>query len=306
MTGESGMADPAKRILITGATGLVGSRLFDFLRRHTDWEIIGTSRSAGDHSDHVVDLTDNGRVNTLKELEPVDVIVHTAAISKTDECEKNKEACYAANVLSTQNLLSAFKDSKLVYFSTYAVYNVPEGNCKESAPVSPTNYYIGTKISGEALVKNSRSPVIFRPSVIFGFTPFERSGKNYFMQLIDNIRNNKITRSPVDQYFNPVHVDTVAEITCRALENNITGVYNIGSNENISKYEFNRKIMAKFSLDQKYLEGVTSQSLAVTRPNNGTISSGLVQETLHYDIPDLDQMIDNLFLSTRGHMVPGP
>jgi len=298
------MAEPVKRILITGTTGLVGYRLFDFLRCHTDWEIIGTSRSLGDHCDYIIDLTDSESVRTLKKIGSVDAIVHTAAISKTDECEKNKEACHAANVLSTQHLLSAFKDSKFVYFSTYAVYNTPEGNCDESATISPTNYYIGTKISGESLMKSSRFPIIFRPSVIFGFTPFERSSKNYFMQLIDNIRNNKVTKSPIDQYFNPVHVDTVAEITYRAIENNITGVYNIGSNENISKYEFNRKIMARFSFDQKCLEGVTSQSLIVNRPNNGTISSRLLQETLHYNIPALDQMIENLYLSTRGCAIP--
>ena len=52
------MDNPKKRVLITGTTGFVGQRLFEYLKSFTDWEIIGTSRSAGKYVDHSVDLTD--------------------------------------------------------------------------------------------------------------------------------------------------------------------------------------------------------------------------------------------------------
>jgi dTDP-4-dehydrorhamnose reductase len=123
------------------------------------------------------------------------------------------------------------------------------------------------------------------------------------MQLIDNIRNKQIMQSPIDQYFNPVHVDIVSEITKKSIEQNLKGVYNIGSNEEISKYLFNRKIMQRFDFDEQYLKGIDSQSLAVSRPMNGTISSRRIQETLGYRIPALDEMIDMMYHSTPRNLL---
>jgi dTDP-4-dehydrorhamnose reductase len=301
MIGAYGMGNPKKRVLITGTTGLVGHRLFEYLKSFTDWEIIGTSRSSGEYVDHIVDLTNLDCVKALSKSSPVDVIIHTAALSKTDECENNKEKCYAANVTATMNLRSTYRSTKFVYFSTYAVYNTPEGKCEETAPTSSTNYYIETKLQSETLMKATPGSVIFRPSVIFGFTMFERVSKNYFMQLLESVNKKKVMRSPADQYFNPVHVDVVAEITRRAIEQDATGIYNLGSNEMISKYEFNKKILQAFQFDSHFLESTDSSSLVVTRPNNGTISSDKVQHTLNYRIPDLDQMIGILYQSTSGH-----
>jgi len=281
---------------------MVGHRLFEYLESFTNWEIIGTSRSAGKYVDHIVDLTDLDSVKDLKRSAPVDVVIHTAAISKTDVCENNKEKCYAANVISTKNLILTYKTAKFVYFSTYAVYNTPEGKCEETALVSSTNYYIETKLLSETLVKASPGSIIFRPSVIFGFTMFERESKNYFMQLLESINKKKVMHSPIDQYFNPIHVDIIADISKKALEQDITGIYNLGSNEIISKYEFNKKILQVFHFDKHFLESIDSRSLAVARPNNGTISSNKIQDILEYRIPDLDQMIEILYQSAIGHI----
>ena len=59
------MDNPKKRVLITGTTGLVGHRLFEYLKSSTDWEIIGTSRSAGEYVDHIVDLAEPDSVRDL-------------------------------------------------------------------------------------------------------------------------------------------------------------------------------------------------------------------------------------------------
>ena len=119
------------------------------------------------------------------------------------------------------------------------------------------------------------------------------------MQLLESVNNKKVMRSPIDQSFNPIHVDVIADITKNAIDQDIKGIYNLGSNEMTSKYEFNKKILQKFHFDEQYLEGIDSRSLAVSRPNNGTISSRHIQDTLAYRIPDLDQMIEILYQSTR-------
>ena len=286
-------------VLITGTTGLVGSHICEFLKRNTGWEVTGLSRRAGDAVDVIADLSDRHAVEHLRSVRTFDYIVHTAAVTKTDICEKQKEACYAANVTATKNLAEVFSSSKMVFFSTYAVYNTVSGNCDETCPISPTNHYISTKIEAEGIVNTLPRSLIVRPSVIFGYTRFERETKNYFMQLLDNVRAKRKMQSPTDQYFNPVHVDWVTRLVYRALEKGIDGVYNIGCNEAISKYDFNRKVMKRFGFDESLLEGIRSADLRVVRPDNGTISSEKIQTALGCRISPLDEMIERLYASMR-------
>ena len=287
-------------VLITGTTGLVGSYLCETLRKNPRWDVCGISRSMGACVDQTVNLTDPSSVQSIRNLGDFDVVIHTAAITKTDICENNKPACYAANVVATKNLTELLPASKFVFFSTYAVYNTPEGNCSEEAPILPTNHYISTKIEAEGIVRGLADHVIVRPSVTFGYTAFSRDTKNYFMQLLDNIRNKKVTQSPVDQYFNPVHVNTVGQLVRNLVEKDCTGTYNIGCNENTSKYEFNRSVMERFGFDMALLQGIESRNLQVVRPNNGTVSSQKIQKDLGYRIPALHTMIDELYASAKG------
>jgi dTDP-4-dehydrorhamnose reductase len=288
------------RILITGTTGLVGSRLYEVMKEGTGYEVFGTSRSGGMYVDLRADLTSRQAIENIASAFNPQVVIHTAAIAKTDACESNREICSAVNVTATKNLLDLFPSALFVFFSTYAVYNTPEGNCDESCPVMPTNHYIRTKIEAESCVSRSGDHLILRPSVIFGFMKQERDTRNYFMQLLDNIRLAKVTRSPRDQFFNPVHVDVVADLVRTAIRKELHGTYNIGSNENISKYEFNLKVMEKFGFDRILLEGIDSGSLQVNRPGNGTISSRKIQQDLGYAVPSLDDMIELLYRSVKN------
>jgi dTDP-4-dehydrorhamnose reductase len=284
-------------VLITGTTGLVGSCLYNYLKKNTDWDTLGVSRSPGEYVDLTVDLRDRDAVLSMGKKNSFDYIVHTAALTKTDICEKQKAECTAANVDATRNLVEVFPGSRMLFFSTYAVYNTPEGNCDETCPVSPTNHYIATKIEAECIVNTLDRPVILRPSVIFGYISFIRQSKNYFMQLMENIQKRTVMRSPTDQFFNPIHVDAIIEIVHHLLEKNHYGTFNIGSNEAISKYEFNRLIMKRFQYDESLLQDIESRKLQVTRPNNGTISSRKIQAELSFTIPPLETMIDDLYTS---------
>lgn len=297
MNGAYGMGEE-KTILITGANGLVGHRACEYLRKITPWKIIGTSRREGAHVDLTANLSDPSDVDRIRNTIHPDIIIHTAAISRTDICEQEQAMCFETNVTATANLCKVFPDSKFIFFSTYAVYNTPDGRCDEECGTSASNYYIQTKLDAEEHVQKMAEYVIVRPSVIFGFVEHLQDSKNYFMQLLANIRMKNVMHSPKDQYFNPIHVDIIVEILKRMIESDVCGTFNIGSNEEISKYEFNRTIMERFGLNSKYLEGIDSKILAVKRPTIGTISSVKIQSELHYKIPPLEKMIDTLYTTS--------
>ena len=65
-------------VLITGASGHLGRKLFDYLEERENYEVIGLDICCGDHSHiHYADLTKSGTWE--KYLEGIDVLVHLAA-----------------------------------------------------------------------------------------------------------------------------------------------------------------------------------------------------------------------------------
>src|SRR3990167_2645845 len=94
------------RILLTGATGLLGS----YLKLEAD----RPNRSEFDITNYV-DLKKYAQNEYA-------LIVHCAAYTDVQGAEDNKSSCFGVNVLGTLNLLEAFPDTPFVYISSEYVY----------------------------------------------------------------------------------------------------------------------------------------------------------------------------------------
>ena len=288
------------KILVTGATGFVGYHLVNYLREYGH-DVIGICHRKSDDSDCIsAELTDSDSITNLHDKYRPNVIIHLAAMARTDTCEKYLDESYESNVTITKNLVNAFWDAKFVFFSTYAVYNNSEGNSVESSALSPTNQYIYTKIEAEKQVYLHKNHIIFRPSVIYGYMPKQTTSDNYFMQLIKLLEAKKVLNSPNDQYFNPIYVKVVCEIIRLAIEKDINGIYNLGSPDSLSKYEFNKRIINQFCFDKNCLKIAVPTDNDVIRPSNGTISSEKIENTLSINIPSVDEMIRSLHDEVSG------
>ena len=100
------------KILITGANGLLGQKLVEQLVAQGNYAVIATGRGACRLSGtgftyQSLDIENEQEVEeNLARLRP-DVLIHGAAMTHVDDCEKNQEGCYSANVLATSYLLRA-------------------------------------------------------------------------------------------------------------------------------------------------------------------------------------------------------
>ena len=103
------------KLLITGASGFVGSRLAAFYKEK--YEIWAPSHEAFDFTDR------EGAWKGVKAFSP-DVVLHCGAISDVGTCEKNPELSRLVNVEGTKNLAEccAQLGAKLVYCSSDQVY----------------------------------------------------------------------------------------------------------------------------------------------------------------------------------------
>lgn len=147
-------AVPAKRVLVTGASGFVGLRLMPRLSA-VGHETIGLTGPEAEPSPLRVDLTDpDATRHAFVDLKP-DVVVHLAAMSSVGDGGSRPDEVWRANFDGARSVALACravdKDVRLIFASSGEVYGrrFNEGPCDESAPIAPISAYARSKAASE-------------------------------------------------------------------------------------------------------------------------------------------------------------
>jgi dTDP-4-dehydrorhamnose reductase len=161
------------KILITGASGYVGSRVYKDLK-DAGFDVVGAFNNTKLFDDLVkVDLTDSQQVKDLiAEVNP-QIIIHTAADAHTNTCEQYPDYAQKINIEATKYLVDEAKTHSIrfIHLSTFACFN-------ENA----SSVYAKTKIQAEKLVETLEDYVIVRLSMVVGLSP-NRTSKNFYNDL---------------------------------------------------------------------------------------------------------------------------
>lgn len=148
-----------KKVLLTGASGRIGSRLGQSLLED-GYEVTGLDLAAArlehEHYSHVVTQF-NDEIDLAKCMEGIDFMLHMGAMMSWNPNDNSR--MFEANVSATQLLLGAAKEagvSRFVFASSGEVY--PEVAATtfpitEDMPLNPTSFYGLTKKLGEGLVE---------------------------------------------------------------------------------------------------------------------------------------------------------
>ncbi|MDE2589917.1 MAG: SDR family oxidoreductase, partial [Patescibacteria group bacterium] len=109
-------------LLVSGCNGFIGSHLVKSLS--TEYGVIGISNHM-DKSLGIKMIEKNICKTTNKDIsENIFCIIHLAAITDIQYCQKNPTECFEVNAMGTQKMLEIArkKDSKFIYVSTSHVY----------------------------------------------------------------------------------------------------------------------------------------------------------------------------------------
>ena len=143
------------KILLTGGSGRLGTEL----RALLPGIVAPTSTE--------MNLTDAAQVREVVERERPHVIVHAAAYTNVGGAEKDRAACWNANVVGTRNVAAAANavGAKLVHISTDYVFSGEEGGYREGDTPGPVvNYYSLTKLVAEEAARAAQRHLILRTS----------------------------------------------------------------------------------------------------------------------------------------------
>jgi nucleoside-diphosphate-sugar epimerase len=153
-----------KTILLTGATGFIGTHLYRRLIGLEDKRLILVSRNLpaeiGKYETWITSTLDRLTPQIWQDhgIERIDVVFHLGAFTpKSSGMADSIDENYSANLLGTRALLDSLPKvpCKVVFSSTLDVYEPPlEGRVlTESSPIAPTTLYGASKLFCEHLVQ---------------------------------------------------------------------------------------------------------------------------------------------------------
>lgn len=254
------------KVLITGANGFLGQHLTIFLANH-GFSVIATGK--GDCripnnftiTYHSVNLKNKAAVLQMVELYQPEIIIHTAALSKPDECENDKPACILNNVTATAYLVEAANKigAKFIYVSTDFIFG-EDGPHVEDATPNPLNFYGESKLMAEQLVKASaKNFAIIRPVFIYGQV-WDGLRPSFLHWVKNNLDQEKTIKVVTDQQRTPTYVIDICNTLKYISLNNVNDVFNIAGNEIISPYLMALKVAEVLQLNQSLIVPVTADT----------------------------------------------
>ena len=265
------------KILITGASGLLGSAVSAYFKDYFDVVSAYTSHKVKIDGCKTVylDITDSDwTISTIKKIRP-DAIIHAASLVGINICEKEKELAYKVNVEGTKNIVNAAKlfKSRIIYISTDYVFDGKKGMYKENDEPNPINNYGRTKLEGEKFI-DLKTNTIIRTSM-YGWN-IVKERKSFSTWAIDELKNKNKINVFADQFNSMIFVNDLAEALKKAFDDECTGILNIASGERISKYDFVLKLCDVFGLEKNLVTPIklTDMDGSELRPKDTSLNVG--------------------------------
>jgi nucleoside-diphosphate-sugar epimerase len=229
-----------KKILITGATGFIGTHLIpQLIKNH---KIIGISKNKIKSSKNFISSSVDITNENLKIKNKHTDIIHMAAYTDVTYCNLNPTKCYELNVKSTQKMLEIARknDSNFIFLSSSHVYGNPiKHPIEENSLCNPSTHYASSKRMSEILCETYAKTYGLNIQVARLFSVYgPKSPKsNLVFNIIDQIINNsKIILGNTYPKRDFIFISDVIVGLTKILNSKKKGfqVYNLGSGKSMS------------------------------------------------------------------------
>ena len=232
------MESKRKRMVITGASGFLGSRLYEFFLGNQfsrDYLVFAPTHTQ-------MDITDKNAVQMyMKEIHP-DIVIHSAAVSNTWICQQQPELSWNVNVEGTINIGRICHElgSRIIFMSSDQVYNGEIGLHPhlETEFLRPSNVYGKHKLEAEQRLFNMDIDVVcLRLTWMFDYPKVGSIlNQNIIVNVLNALKQQTSIQSPIHEYRGVTYVWDVV----KNMENVLdipAGIYNYGSECSGNTYE---------------------------------------------------------------------
>jgi dTDP-4-dehydrorhamnose reductase len=238
------------RILITGANGQLGVALSQALAGRA--EVVGCDLPA-------FDITAADCAAQVAAAAP-DWVVHAAAATDVDGCEKNPAMAAAVNADGTRRIAEGCRraGAGLVYISTDFVFDGGQAipYVETDAP-RPLSAYGRSKLAGEQAVREVAPRwAIARTAWLYGV-----HGRNFVKTIVTKAAAGESLRVVDDQVGSPTYAGDLARALAQLMAEGLTGVFHLTNAGSCSWYEFTQEILRQAGFGATPLAPMTSHDL---------------------------------------------
>lgn len=218
------------KILVLGATGMAGHAISIYLKE-AGHNVTAFSRRKFEYCNNIIgNITDFDYLRKVIEEGKYDAIINAIGILNKD-AEENKALAVLLNSYLPHFLSDITKSisTKIIHMSTDCVFSGKTGAYVETSFRDGETFYDRSKALGE--IENDKD-LTFRNSIVGPDRNKNGIGLfNWFMQQEEQVKGfTKVIWTGVTTL-------TLAKAIEKALEENLTGVYNLVNNDTINKYE---------------------------------------------------------------------
>ena len=252
-----------RKLLITGSNGMLGKALVERLSKK--YSIKAITREDAD----ITDL--NTITKVITKIKP-DIVIHTAAYTKVDDCESNSIHAYKVNAIGTRNVAVACQriDASMVYISTDYVFDgTKNAPYIEFDAANPISIYGKTKLAGEEFVRQILNRFyIVRTSWLYG-----EGGVNFVDTIINKANTEKELKIVNDQRGSPTYTKDLADKIGEIISRERYGIYHVTNSGSCSWFEFAKKIVDISNIGPIRLIPIKSSELnrLAKRPANSVL-----------------------------------
>ncbi|MEK7646860.1 MAG: dTDP-4-dehydrorhamnose reductase [Patescibacteria group bacterium] len=216
------------KVLITGTGGMVGS--------YVDFGIKTNRRS--------LDVTDLKEVTNFCHSHQPQAIIHLAAETDVDRCERDPAYAYLVNGVGTYHMALMARELgiKMIYISTAGAFDgTKKGPYSEEDRPNPQNYYGRSKHVGELAVQGMlHDYIIARVCWMFGGGP-DKDHK-FVAKIIKQFDKPEL-KAVDDQIGSPTFGKDLMGAIKKLLEDDAVGIFNLANSGVCSRYEFAQEII---------------------------------------------------------------
>jgi dTDP-4-dehydrorhamnose reductase len=294
------------RVLITGASGLLGANLAHLAAAEHEvvavsgqrpLQLAGLTSVSGD-------LSLAGQARRLLQRHRPDWVVHCAAATDLDRCEREPEWAQALNVGMARQVAEACQElgARMAHISTDSVFDGAAGDYTERDEPRPLNVYARTKLEGERAVQAACPAALVVRTNFFGWTISPRQSLAEWF--LGRFERGEATPGFSDVYFSPLVVDHLARMLLELLGRDARGLLHLPGATCLSKYEFGVRLAKAFQHDPALVQPASVQDagLRAVRPLRTCLQGDRAAALLGHPLPDLQAGMEELRRTRPGRM----
>jgi dTDP-4-dehydrorhamnose reductase len=285
-------------ILITGASGLLGSNLaVDYSSEYQVWGVF--------HRHHLrlpgvrmigADLAEPRQASMIIGKVKPDLVVHCAAATDIDRCQREPDWAFRLNRDMAEEVAKAAleHEADLIHISTDAIFSSEEMPHDEQEAPSPNNVYGESKLAGEQVVLAAHPAALVVRTNLFGRNL--RLGKSSLAEwFLSKFSSGEVVNGFTDVFFSPVLVNDLGELLLECWRRGVDGILHIGGKDCLSKFEFGQRLAVTFGFapDLVLRSDLAAASLTAPRSRRLCLNCSRAESILGHGMPSLDQGIEH-------------